>query len=299
MHIPEKLLQRLYVDKKMTISAIAVYLHCSADTVSRRLCEYDIPIRKHRVEISVEKLRELYLIEGYSIKKISRIFDCSHTTISNYLKAAGIPVRKIAPKEVDEEYIVALYKSGNDSRFIAERTAVSEAYIVKVLQKKGLKGRKRDCAPKIEAAVLRDLYVERQLTTVEIGKVYGIKATTVSGYLKRLGIRVRGNKRSVDNAAIAMAYVTEKKSVSAIAKEWKCSCTVIKKRLEDMGLYQGRRQKQIPGEEVEKLYRDEGYSLVDLAKRYDCCEGTVAKYLEEYGVPRRVGRSSFRIYSSR
>lgn len=106
--IPKKMLERLYVEQKLTADECSEILNCSNVTVLSKLRRYGIHIRTNseahrnkprsyrRKPIAVEKLRKFYLDNKSSMVKCGQEFDCSNVTIKNRLMELGITIRDLS-----------------------------------------------------------------------------------------------------------------------------------------------------------------------------------------------------------
>ncbi len=236
IHLPKEMLVRMYVGEKKSMMDIAEDLHCSQDTVGKRLKEYGIKRRQVKKPIPKEKLLAMYEEEGYTIKELAAYFHCSHTTIGNRLHDLG--VRSYIDKEeeghVSDETILRAYKNGNSASFIAESTGISRWSILKRLRKYNVEIRQSHRKKFLPSKELQYLYNVAHLTTDEIGQLYGVKGCTISARLKELGCPIRGNRLSFSSHHMWEYYKNSGYSIAKTAKAFNCSYTAIRKRVERM-----------------------------------------------------------------
>lgn len=100
-NIPRKLLEELYVIKKMRIDDIADYLKVSIKSVKRRIIEYQLVKeltledrikQKGEIKISKKELIDLYVKQKLSMKVIGERFGYSKMKIKYLLKLYNIPI---------------------------------------------------------------------------------------------------------------------------------------------------------------------------------------------------------------
>lgn len=90
-------LRVLYVERGMSMAALARYLGCSIPTVGRRLRACGIATRSGRFqarEIAREELTRLYLEERLPLRVIAERLGVSVGTINNRRRAYGLPARR-------------------------------------------------------------------------------------------------------------------------------------------------------------------------------------------------------------
>jgi transposase len=177
---PRKELKRLYCEEGKSLREIGKILGVSRTTVMTRLNEYGISaspnkrLRRHisekdlaklALELSPEEMEELRLDENQTILKVTP--------------------RELRRLYLDERLPI---------REIYTRLDVSEGTIYKYLDeydipKRGSKHKKQD--PSVTKEELHELYVNRGLSSGQIGEMTGVSHTTIVRYLHRYDIPVR------------------------------------------------------------------------------------------------------------
>lgn len=289
VHISEELLRYLYVHKGHSTLTIAKMLGCSQDTISRRLRLYGIEPRSNKKVIPEDELCELYLEKKWSVKKISEFFNCSQTTISHRLHDMGLmlPVKVIDYSDKEEE-IIRAYNSGNSASFISKSMGLSRWLILKVLKRNGIYIRGSIKKDLISARELKELYLKRALTTLEIADIYGVKPATISDRLREAHIKLRGNRIIFDTDDLLTRYNIENQSIAKIAEAYSCSYGAVKKKLEDLGVYYKKNRLNLDEAAIIALYVEKKYTMAQIASRYNCCENSVLKVLKKHNIPRRL-----------
>lgn len=246
IHIPKEMLLQLYEKEKLSIIKIAAYLKCSQDTVSRRLREYGIPRRRTKLPLPQEALVEMYEREGYTIKELASKYGCSHTTIGNRLHGVGIRCNQGSIKRdlAEGGNILRAYKSGNSASFIAKMMGISRWSVLNYLRKHHMEIRQSYCKKSLPLQEIKYLYDVLGMTTLEIAKIYKVKACTISARLREVGANVRGNRLTVNIKDIIEYYLNEGQSVGRTAVAFGCSYTAIRQRLMNAGIYEGRNGKK-------------------------------------------------------
>lgn len=93
-------LQRLYVDERLGVAAVAQICGTSPATISNWLRRCGIPARSGRFtarQIPADHLHQLYVVEQLPIRRIAEIFGVSVGTVNNRRRAYGLPGRGRRP----------------------------------------------------------------------------------------------------------------------------------------------------------------------------------------------------------
>lgn len=122
--IPHEL-KSLYMNKKLDISEIAKRFACSNKTILKRLHDYNIPIRRIRINIPKDDLKNLYSKKKMSIYQIAEKFNCDGVTILIRLNQHNIPIRKKGELR-KEKYEVKIPKNKIRHLYIDRRLTISE-----------------------------------------------------------------------------------------------------------------------------------------------------------------------------
>lgn len=122
--IPEEI-KSLYVNDKLSICEIARRFNCSTKAISQRLHDYNITIRKEKVEIKKEDLEELYVRKRMTIYQIGEKFNVNGVTILNRLKHYNIPRRSKSELNT-EKYRIEIPVEKAKNLYVDKELPISE-----------------------------------------------------------------------------------------------------------------------------------------------------------------------------
>lgn len=101
--LPKDVLQKLYVEQRLSSYEIGEQLHCDPATVRKELRRHGIKVRSLAeakklpgVQVSVGELKDLYWEQELSQAKIAAKLGCSPTTVLRKMRAFNIQSRSIA-----------------------------------------------------------------------------------------------------------------------------------------------------------------------------------------------------------
>jgi len=141
---------------------------------------------------------------------------------------------------------------------------------------------------------IRKLYVEKGLSTKQIGKKLGTNGTTISRRLKRQGIKVQ-NKRirdDLDDEEIKRLYVEERLSTIQIGEKLETNGTTISTRLRKQGIkVQDKNiRDDLDDEEIKRLYVEKGLTTVQIGEKLGASDSTINMRLKRQGIKVRDKR---------
>ena len=159
---------------------------------------------------------------------------------------------------------------------------------------KATSGNEYGDAPWRDEEILRELYVERGMTTVEVGNELGCADVTVSNWLKKFDIEVAPSvaeaNPDVPDAArdpdlIRELYVEQDMSVLAIAGEIGCSDTPIRTVINEHGMEKRRpwRDEQT----LRRLHLEEELAPGEIANELGCSFQTVTRWIGIHDIPQK------------
>ncbi|MBS4914181.1 MAG: helix-turn-helix domain-containing protein [Veillonella sp.] len=238
--IPEQLLFQLYVEEKQSSWMIAKKLHCSQDTIVRRLHEYRIPIRTRKLELPMDEVVTLYR-KGIGVKQLAQRYQCSHTTLANRLRKAGVLRYVKSPKNTKfspamERRIARLYKSGQSANQIAKDLRVSRWLVLAALRRLGIRIRHSNKRIAVNVDELMYLYKVHGYSTTDLESIYNVKAGTIGERLKERGVKLRGHNLDLNAYEVCYRY-DQGQSPLQIAEHFGCSYTAVRRRLEKWKRY--------------------------------------------------------------
>lgn len=93
--------------------------------------------------------------------------------------------------EVDVGFIIEEYNKGRSAENISKEIGVSKRVVLLRLKENGIKRRQSPQYESITEDILRDLYLDKKLSTRAIAEIFGCTNTLVSKRLKQYGIPLR------------------------------------------------------------------------------------------------------------
>ncbi len=281
--IPYELLYQLYVKKHMNTSAIAKQLHCSQSTICQRLREYNIPFHSRTPNIPKEELISLYQ-SGESIKAIAQHFHVSPRTIYSRLHKYHLkePRPSSSLTSLPISYILESYDKGSSAAMIGRELQVAPSTIIHVLQRHGVP--LRNSMKRIDLPIddICQLYTQHKLSTIHIGKLYDVKASTIASRLREQGIVLRGNKEQLPSHTIISDYL-QGTSLQQLANTYQTKYHTIRNLLIRHGVYQKARRIRDFTYAIHTLHQREGLSIAEIATHYGCHTETIRRIVK--GIP--------------
>jgi len=144
--------------------------------------------------IEAETLRNLYWGEGLTQREIGRRYGISPTPIRSLMRKYKIEVR-YQRLSLERSKIEELYNSGLSVAKVAKVCNCSLSVIRERMKEFGIPARKPTEQPhrherkiNIDKNKLKELYVDRQLTSIEVAKILGLTKATVQKRLKEYGL---------------------------------------------------------------------------------------------------------------
>lgn len=150
---------------------------------------------------------------------------------------------------------------------------------------------------------LRELYLEKKLSSPEIARIYQCNHTTIRSRLRECGARIRTLSEAtraryninVSKKELIRLYSERRMSSPEIAKVYRCSPRTIRALLKQYGIKIRTKSEAIrlfydinvPKKELKKLYLEKKISSTDIAKKFKCNPGLIINRLREYKIPIR------------
>ncbi|MDB5245514.1 MAG: hypothetical protein JWN90_619 [Parcubacteria group bacterium] len=144
IQLSKGILEKLYIDKELSLREIAKKLQCDPGVISRALKRFEIPVRYPTAPrlFTKELLAALYLKEGLSTYAIAARYACDAKTIYRHLKLNGITPRSIEKITLTKEDLQYLYIHEKKSlKDIGDEFGYSAAGILKKCREFGIKRR--------------------------------------------------------------------------------------------------------------------------------------------------------------
>lgn len=279
--IPYELLYQLYVAKRMTTTAIAKQLHCSQSTICQRLRDYGIPFHSRIPTIPKEELIQLYE-SGTSIKAIAQHFHVSPRTIYSRLHQWHLKELRPSsiPKSLPTSYILEAYEEGTSAAAISREFHVAPSTIIHILQRHGIP--LRNSMKRIDLPIddICHLYTQHKLSTIHIGKIYGVKASTIASRLREQGIILRGNKEQIPVHTVISQYL-QGTPLQLIATTHQTKYHTIRNLLMRHGVYQKAKRIREHTYAIQSLHQRERLSVAEIATHYGCHPETIRRILKD------------------
>lgn len=217
MRIVDKLspkkLRKLYRGEKISSAEIAKRYHCDASYVRDLLRKYRIKTRtqveasrlRRKINVSKKELKRLYLGRKMSSPEIAKIYHCSPWSIRHLLKKHRVRMRtkseagKLLPLiAIPERELRKLYlEKRMSSPKIAKIYKCDQTTIRRRLNKYGIKIRTASEARinfggvKVPKEKLRKLYLDKKMTSIEIGKRFKCCERTIFNKLLECEVPIR------------------------------------------------------------------------------------------------------------
>lgn len=102
--ISVSVLKKLYWDQGLSFLETGKRLGVASRTISVRMNELKIPIRKPGVmgpDIDIRTLKYLYIKRGLSSRKIAKIYKCAYSTVDRKIRACGFPIKTLAAAHIN------------------------------------------------------------------------------------------------------------------------------------------------------------------------------------------------------
>ena len=279
--IPYELLYQLYVTQHLTTKAIADQLHCSQSTICQRLREYKIPFHSRTPNIPKKELTQLYK-SGTSIKAIAQHFHVSTRTI--YSRLHDWHLKEPRPSSfltaLPISYILESYDRGSSAAMIGRELQVAPSTIIHILQRHGIS--LRNSIKRIDLPIddICQLYTQHKLSTIHIGKLYGVKPSTIASRLREQGIILRGNREQLPTYSIISNYV-QGTTLQQLASIYRTKYHTIRNLLIRHGVYQKARRIRDFAYAIQNLHQEEALSVAEIATHYGCHTETIRRILKD------------------
>jgi very-short-patch-repair endonuclease len=153
---------------------------------------------------------------------------------------------------------------------------------------------------RISKALLKYLYVDKELDTGELAKKFNCSSNTIVKRFRRYDIPIRKTRINVPRNKLEYLYVNKKKTIYQIAKKFNCDPVTISNRLNQCSIpirkkgevKEENREIKIPKDKLKYLYVDKGLTISEIVKMFNWSRGTVYKRLRRYDFVRSVSEAS-------
>jgi DNA-binding transcriptional regulator LsrR (DeoR family) len=230
-------LRRLYVEDGLTLREIGEMFGVSRQRVHQRMRKAGIKRKKKVIKLNRRDLLRLYVREGLTQREVGQQLGVSGSSVSKEMRRHGISPRRGA-KRIEKDHLYKLYVTdGLFQREIAAKLGCTIPFVTDELRRHRIKFR-HSPGPRRNPAVTYDklyrLYVERRISTAEIGSAIGVSSDSVRHWLKKFRIERRpGSPRpkAVDKDSLRKLYLEKKLSMSKIAAKLGVSRWLVEDRL--------------------------------------------------------------------
>lgn len=189
-------------------------------------------------------------------------------------------------KRIDSEKVRKLYENGWTVRRIARHLGFTYAGVRIRLVRDGVKIRE-ERALKFDIGLLRELYVDKQMTATQTMRKMGASQGTFYRMVRQAGIALRARSK-LDVNEITRLYVEEGWSLQEIARRFDVHRETIRYHLVKKGvtIREPLGYKLSPAK-AEELYTVQKLSLAKIAAATGASRSTVWRHLKQAGVPLR------------
>lgn len=138
---------------------------------------------------------------------------------------------------------------------------------------------------------LKDLYINKKLSTYNISRLYNCDPTVIQNRLREYKINLRKpkQKKDIKNKDLIDLYLNKKLSTYNIAKLYNCKANTILRHLNKYCGISARPLKivYISKKELLDLYINKRFPLSKIAKLYYCSSSIILNKLKKYDIKRR------------
>jgi transposase len=322
-------LYELYVEKDLTQAEIGEKLNVNRSTIREWLHRHDIPVDNPGGWESgpwrdKDVLKRLYVEQEKSVTEIADELGCSHATITKWLAKNGIRTRtpdhvsnqffeedsieEETPPEKNPALLRQLYLGDDMSApQIARKLGVSDRLIRVHLDKHGVLDEKDNESPTIgeidfdipsdspwqNTDLMLHLYVNRDLSTTQIGNLLDCSTATVSTWLNRHDIETSDREyERPSQLELRRMYIDKNMSTLDISNKMNISLATIRSWLLEAGIEIKPGEDYLPEElfdeeALRELYCTKGYTLRKISEELGCSLNAVVKYFRKHGIERR------------
>jgi AraC-like DNA-binding protein len=303
---------RLYRDERQSLATIAQRFHHDPDWVKVRLRRAGIPLRPpgRQQQVDHQRVREL-LDTGLRVQQIAERLHCSETTVLGVLRQqgwSGPPPRPRGPNRnrpapPDPVVLRRLYVTeGLSIAATADRLAVTPAAVRAALGDAGIPVTRPGWAtgrppPPIGEEQLRELYIDRQLSTRQVADLLHCTPTRVLNALRRFAIAIDPHRQDaipplhIDRSTMVDLYVTRRLGDAAIARQYGVPTWRVTHLRRNLDVHRPpvprpRRPKPAPPPaELRRLYVGEHRTLEQIARQHHTSSPVVRSWLQAAGIP--------------
>ena len=263
----DKNLLEEYVKEGLTITEISKKFGCSEYVISDRIKSYGIKFVRRKYNFDSEDLKDLYVNKKMSIRKMAQKFGCSDLIIRIRLKELGLRDEKGKERlQIDE----------NKLRDCIERRGLTYEEAAKEMGLKvntvANKARKLGLKKPINRLVLAtyeelyDLYITKNLSEVEIGKIYKIGRGSVSRKLIELGINESMKIPAFTDEQLIYLYVEKGLGQREVARELGVPERLVKERIDTLNVRRVSPYAFLTNEMLREMYVEKGMNIPEIVK---------------------------------
>jgi len=235
----DEILREDYVVKKKSTYTLSQKFAIDATTICNWLRVYGLPIRNYSearlprsfVKPSKEKLEHSYIDERKSMGAVAKTYNISVSYILKLFdeynirtrnpREAMLPINFVRPPKEQLRHLYVAEE--NSTRGIAKKLNVDPTTVCNWLREHTIRTRNLSEShlpsgvKKLSEKKLKRLYLDKKMSTCDIGEKLGIHYSTISKWLREYDIPRRRNSSNVSKDAVKellKSYVGEKKYAS-------------------------------------------------------------------------------------
>lgn len=249
-----------------------------------------------RIILDEDVLMDLYIRQNLTIKQCAKYFNCCPPVVANNIKLYKIVKPRISVSYEDLYYqYIKLNKSQQDC---ASYFGCSKTTIARFLKNYNIKKSTRVLIEDIDAELLTKYYVEKNLSIVQIAKIFHRRPAVISNLLRNFNIskeHIPYNKLIIEKQVLYDQYIIQNKTIKEIANYFNCGTNPISRLLKEYNIsksaelqYSLNSQKnlkfKILQEDLYYRYNFLGLSRNELAHYYKCGKTTIDRLLKKYNI---------------
>lgn len=206
-------------------------------------------------------LEDLYLNHGIHRELLREMFNVDESTIRYWLKKYDLYEK--SNLQYNEQEVVNLYNDGWTMKKIADKIDRSVSCVCQILKRNKVETRPSHTRPKISDEELKRLYIEENLSTLEIEDKVGLTNGNLSNRLRNMeDVEMRGKgsvRRHVSDNKIKTLYVNQGLSSREVGNKVGLDGSTVRARLSKLNIETrdsnyGNNQVTKKGHEVRSSY---------------------------------------------
>lgn len=298
-------LTNLYEQQQLSLAAIGRKYGRGPDWVKARLIRAGVSIRPggSRRIITDDQVREL-LHRGYRTDQIAEALGCAPWTVLQVMRRNGWPgpprrprgpTKSLAPLPDRTTLLKIAPPEQLDPRLVASELGIPPYRARRALVAAGLNrplGTTSRSAPPVDPDVVRQMYIQLDLSIAEIARRLGTSRSRVQGALDRAGVprRPKSAAPTIDAEQLRELYDNQRLDDKAIGALLQVPAYHVRKRREELRLRRTTPpppKPTLPPHEVKQIAQlyQSGKTLAQIAKTHHTSAPRIRQILADQAVP--------------